>query len=245
MNWRTAALLALVALPGVVATALVAIPLLVDVSTIPGELETLQLASALQGVFLVLVAAFLGAAAAPRVGVSAPAISAIASGSGARALEALRLQVLPGLAGGCIGAVLILGFHALAPESLRAVQPEAPLPLAVRVLYGGITEEVIIRWGLMTVIAWAGWRILQRHRPRPTPTVMWAAILASALVFGLSHLPAVMQSLPALPAAVLAYVTVGNSLFGVLAGYLFWRHGLEAAVAAHALAHVFAFIVRG
>ena len=243
MNWRIAVLLVLVALPGVVASALFAIPLLVDVSAIPVSLETLQLAAALQGTILVLVAAFLGAAAASRVGVSAPALSSIAGGGGV--LDALRPQVLPGLAGGCIGAAVILAFHAFAPESLRAVQPETPLPLAVRVLYGGITEEVLVRWGLMTAIAWVGWQILQSDRQRPSGAVMWAAIVASALVFGLAHLPAVAQSLPALPASVVAYVTIGNALLGVVAGYLFWRYGLEGAIAAHVFAHVLAFLVRG
>jgi hypothetical protein len=44
---------------------------------------------------------------------------------------------------------------------------------------------------------------------------------------------------------VVAYVTIGNALFGVVAGYLFWRYGLEAAIAAHVSAHVLTFLVRG
>lgn len=241
MKWKIAALLVLVALPGVVAAAWLALPLLVDLSAIPVPLETLQLAAALQSTLLVMAAAFLGASAAPRVGVSAPAISAIAGGGGV--LDAWRPQLVPGFVGGCIGAVVIVAFYAFAPEPLRAVQPEAPLPLTVRVLYGGITEEVLMRWGLMTAIAWLGWRILQRDAQRPSAAVMWAAIAVSALLFGLSHLPAVAQSLPALSASVVAYTTIGNALFGVVAGYLFWRYGLEAAIVAHVSAHVLAFLI--
>lgn len=69
--------------------------------------------------------------------------------------------------------------------------------------------------------------------------------MLSALAFGLSHLPALAPSLPALSASVVAHVTIGNALFGVVAGYLFWRYGLEAAIVSHVFAHVSAFIVRG
>lgn len=243
MKWKITLSLVLLALPGVVATSWLALPLLVDASTIPVPLETLQFATALQSAVLVLVAAAIGALLAPKVGVSAPAISAI--GGPGRVLDALRSQLVPGVVGGCMGAAVIVAFYAFSPDSLAAVQHDAPLPLAVRVLYGGITEEVLIRWGLMTATAWAGWKIFQKDSQKPSWAVMWAAIVVSALIFGASHVPAIAQSLPVLPAAVVAYVTIGNAVFGVAAGYLFWRYGLEAAIAAHVLAHVFAYIIRG
>ncbi len=235
--------MAFLALPGVAATSWLALPLLVDAATSPVPLETLQVATAVQGTLFVLVAATLGAALAPKAGMSAPAMSAVVRGGSV--FDALRPQLTPGLAGGCIGAAVIVAFHALAPESLAAIQRGEPLPLAVRVLYGGITEEILIRWGLMTLLAWAGWRLFGRNAPKPSSAVMWAAIALSALLFGVSHVPSVAQSLPTVTTTVIAYVTVGNALFGVVAGYLFWRYGLEAAITAHVLAHVFAYAVRG
>jgi len=139
----------------------------------------------------------------------------------------------------------ILGFHACAPESLKVIQSGTPLPLAVRVLYGGITEEVLVRWGLMTVLVWAGWRLLRRNSLQPSYGIIWSAIATSALAFGVFHLPSVAQALPVLSAYMVAYVIVGNALFGLVAGYLFWRYGLEAAVIAHVSAHVLAFAIRG
>lgn len=243
MKWKTVTLLVLAALPGILATAWLALPLLVNTATTPVPLETLQLATVLQSTFLVLVAALAGAAAAPAVGLSAPAISALASGRGV--IAALKPQMVPGLVGGLIGATVIIVFHAFAPDILRAAQPEKPLPLAVRVLYGGITEEILIRWGLMSAIAWAGWRLVRKDSRKPSEAVMWTAVVVSALVFGVSHLPSVVQAMPAVPGAVVAYVTIGNATFGVVAGYLFWRYGLEAAIAAHVVAHGVAFIIRG
>lgn len=243
MKWKVTALLVLIALPGVVATSWLASPLLADASKLPVPLETLQVATAIQGAVLVFIAALVGAVLSPKVGLAAPAISAIAGGGGA--LEALRPQLIPGFVGGCIGAVVILGFYALAPAALVAIQPETPIPLSVRVLYGGITEEVLIRWGLMTAMVWAGWRVLNSDLQQPSSGGMWAAIALSALAFGALHLPSVAQSLPALSGYVAAYITIGNALFGLVAGYLYWRYGLEAAVVAHVSAHVLAFAIRG
>jgi membrane protease YdiL (CAAX protease family) len=41
---------------------------------------------------------------------------------------------------------------------------------------------------------------------------------------------------------MLAYVLAGNTVFGIVAGYLYWRWGLETAILAHAGAHVVVFV---
>jgi hypothetical protein len=243
MKWRIAALLFLAALPGVVATSWLAVPLLVDDVSHPVSLATLQVATAVQSAALVLAAALVGASLAPKTGLTAPAISAIASGGNVRG--ALRPQVVPGLVGGVAGAAVILGFSMFAPESLRIIQSETRLPLVVRVLYGGITEEVLVRWGLLTVLVWASWKVFGRELQQPTSGMIWAAIAVSALAFGASHLPSIALLSPILSAYVAAYVTAGNALFGLVAGYLFWHYGFEAAVIAHISAHLLAYAIGG
>jgi hypothetical protein len=37
---------------------------------------------------------------------------------------------------------------------------------------------------------------------------------------------------------LVVYVISANSLFGFVAGFLYWRRGLEAAMIAHMFAHV-------
>jgi hypothetical protein len=219
------------------------LPILTKASKLPLPLETLQVVTAIQGAVFVFIAALVGAVLAPKVGLAAPVTFAVArSGS---VVDALRPQLVPGIVGGCIGAAIILGFYALAPNELVAIQPDTPLPLPVRVLYGGITAEILVRWGLMSTMVWVGWRILSRTRAQPSSGVIWMAIILSALVFGVAHLPSVAQSLPEMSGHVAAHITIGNSLFGLVAGYLFWRYGLEAAIVAHVLAHLLAFAVRG
>lgn len=244
MRWALAFILVALALPGVIATSWLVLPQLVDPAAMPVPLETLQVAAAAQGALFVLIAAVLGSALGDKVGLHAPVLSAAIGRGGV--VDAWRPQILPGLAGGVIGAAIIVAFYAFSPEPLaEAVQGRGAVPLAARILYGGITEEVLMRWGLMTVFVWVGWRLFQRGAGKPSDVVVWLAIAASALLFGISHLPSVAGGLVALPASVIVYVTLGNAIFGVVAGYLFWRNGLEAAIAAHILAHAFAYMVRG
>jgi hypothetical protein len=117
--------------------------------------------------------------------------------------------------------------------------------MSVRLLYGGITEEVLMRWGLMSMLVWLGWKLLQAGRGRPTSLVMWIAIGLTGLVFGLTHLPVLMALNVPIASAVLTAVVVGNAAFGMVAGFLFWRFGLEAAIVSHCCAHMLAFLVVG
>ena len=41
-----------------------------------------------------------------------------------------------------------------------------------------------------------------------------------------------------LTAPIVVYVITANSIFGTVAGFLYWRRGLEAAMIAHISAHV-------
>jgi membrane protease YdiL (CAAX protease family) len=66
---------------------------------------------------------------------------------------------------------------------------------------------------------------------------MWSATILAALVFGIGHLPAVAALVP-LSAALVARTVTLNALGGVVFGWLYWRHSLEAAMLAHGAAHI-------
>lgn len=109
-------------------------------------------------------------------------------------------------------------------------------------VYGGITEELLLRWGLMTGLAWLGWRVAQRRRGVPRPAIMWAAIGGAALFFGLGHLGAA-AAVYGLTPFVVARTLLLNGLFGLAAGWLYWRRSLEAAMAAHMASHLVLTVV--
>ncbi|WP_286922578.1 CPBP family glutamic-type intramembrane protease [Marinobacter sp.] len=104
---------------------------------------------------------------------------------------------------------------------------------------------MLVRWGLMTTLVWLGWRVLQRGKAAPSGIVVWLGIGLSALLFGVSHVPSVVAAVGSVPLTIVAYITLGNALFGLVAGILFWRYGLEAAITAHVLAHVIAYAIHG
>jgi membrane protease YdiL (CAAX protease family) len=90
----------------------------------------------------------------------------------------------------------------------------------------------------MTLLVWIIWRLFQKRLAKPTSVCFVVAILVTSLVFGLGHLPIAFVVLPQITLAVVLFVILANSAFGIVAGYLYWKRGLEAAMIAHLLCHV-------
>lgn len=99
--------------------------------------------------------------------------------------------------------------------------------------YGGITEELMLRYGLMTLLVWVGARIWKTL----PPWLCVGAVLVSAVLFGAGHLPAMAALIPLTPVVILRIVGL-NALLGLALGWLFWRRGLEHAMVAHIATHL-------
>ena len=228
---------------GIVVLLAAVIPQLVAETPLSLPVGLVFLASAAQSALLVALAVWLGVLLAPRVGLQAAAFEAAVSGGSITA--ALRPQLVPAIVGGLLGgiALFLIGRYA-SPASLAEADLQFDLPILARVLYGGITEELLLRWGLMTVMVWLAWRFLQRRNGSPRPAYVWLAIVLSALIFGAGHLPAVVAMVGELTTDIVLFIVAANSAFGVLFGYLYWRYGLESAMIAHAMSHIvnYAFI---
>ena len=82
----------------------------------------------------------------------------------------------------------------------------------------------------MTFIAWFGLKLVRAHHLRDA--TIWTAIVLTAFVFGVVHLPQV-AALYGLNGTRVAYVLLMNGAGGVVCGWLYWRRGLFAAIAAH------------
>ncbi|MDB4285579.1 CPBP family intramembrane metalloprotease [bacterium] len=226
---------------GVIAVTITLLPRLLEGQALPMPLWVVCLLSLGQSAVLVALAVLAGMALAPMVGLHAPVFGAAIM---QRPLgPALRPQLVPGLIAGLLGGGFLYSAWRYAPSVLAEVPERLSLPLFARVLYGGITEELLLRWGLMTVLVWLAWLFLQRRRGVPGPGAIWLAITVSALLFGAGHLPAAVALVGALNASAVVWVVGVNTAFGLLFGYLFWRRGLEAAMIAHALTHVVHYLV--
>ncbi len=209
-------------------------------AVLPHPLANLgQLASS--GV-LVTIAAAAGIWLAPRAGLGTPIIDAALSGQP----FAGRLRAIAGLAIG-LGilaalAVVALDVAVLAPLLPRATPATPAPPLwtgALAALYGGLTEEILLRYCVMSLLAWLLTKIVRG------PAAYWGAIAGAALLFGVGHLPATATVLPLTPLVVTRAIVL-NGLAGVAFGWLYWRRGLEAAMVSHGSANLILHVaVRG
>jgi hypothetical protein len=211
-------------------------------ATLPFPAFVVKLLGTIQPGVLLAIAVFVGIALAPGVGLSAPAAEAAAARG--EVMPALKPQIVPGLIGGLVAGITIpltwLLWVPLLPPTFvtRAEQLNKSLPFATRLLYGGIVEELLLRWGTMTLLVWLAWRLFQKGQGKPRSLWFVISIIISSVVFGLGHLPLVSALAANYTVATVSYIVFANSLFGLIAGYLYWKRGLEAAIIAHMLTHV-------
>ena len=193
-----------------------------------------------QNGILLAVAIGTGLVLSERIGLRMPLINAWATGQHSPKLTPV---VMPGVLLGAAAGVVLVGLEALfflrhLPAGMLSIF-EIPLwkRLLSGVLYGGITEELLMRLFLLSLVAWTLGRWWKAPTGIPAPGAFWAAIIVVAVLFGLGHLPATAVVTP-LTSALVVRALVLNGVAGVAFGYLYWRHGLEAAMAGHMSAHV-------
>jgi hypothetical protein len=214
-------------------------PLTARIREVPGVPDLPEAALVLlllvQPTLLMLVGVALGVAFAERAGLASWILRRL---RGEPAAVGLRLLPSTLLISGAVSTVVVavdLAVRAGFPAAYGALPPLGEGSLANRLagpLYGGITEELMMRFGLMSALVALGVWVLGRR----APPLLWVAILLSALVFGAAHLPAVSQA--ASPEGVILARTIGlNALLGTLYGWLYWTRNLEHAMVAHAATH--------
>lgn len=188
---------------------------------------------------LLLIAAAIGGALAHRVGLGSVLAGTVTA-------QGIGLQlVLASLGGVLLGAALGVLDRALLPWlpdvwlQLTKNRLADGSGLIAGLLYGGLSEEIMLRWGLMSLLAW----LMIRWLAMPARTALPVAIALCALVFGAAHLPAVtMQMEPT--AALFGRTLLINGVAGAVYGWLYWRYHLEAAMAAHAASHLGMFAIQ-
>jgi membrane protease YdiL (CAAX protease family) len=94
----------------------------------------------------------------------------------------------------------------------------------------GVNEEILLRLGFMTFVAWVLTRISRRKNVGAVAG--WTSIILAALVFGAMHLP-IASTLTKLSFPVVVWLLVANGLVGIACGWLYWRRSLLAAMIAH------------
>lgn len=230
--WRLSALLWLLGMPGVLAMAW-AVGAKLHHGTLP-YWAVPSMASAQLGLLLA-AAVFFGGWVAPRVGLGAPVVKAWLGGGGS-VRAALQHMWLPGVGGGVLGAAWLVTLAQLTVDGMVPGDPLQNLPLWTKLLYGGISTELLVHWGGMTMLLFALWRLLQPRGGAPRRGMVWLTIVLTAVLLAVGNLLPAMALTENLTPHMLTFVLLGNTVWGVLTGYIYWRYGLEAAIVAHVLA---------
>lgn len=237
MWWR----LSLIGLIGCASLALIPFDRFEQFGDSPIDPVLLRVLAVLQPTILVALCVALGNWAAPKTGLDAPAVRAWAEH---RSIwPRLKPQIPSAAMGGFATALLLVGFWTV----VRAQDFATPvltleMPLVTKLLYGGIVEELLLRWGLMSFFVWIAWRLSGRPQRVP-PWTMWTGMVASSALFAVGHLPILYFILPDPPLWFVGMTLAANFVPGMVFGWLYWRRGLEAAMAAHALAHLFSTLI--
>ncbi len=211
----------------------------------PAVLLAISLA---QSAILFAIAAFAGLWAARKLGLGAPVIEAWLTRSALPKWTAWTLifAVLVGvLTAFAIIALNKWVFAPIVPASPAVANPAAWQGLLAS-FYGGIDEEIMMRLGLLSLLALL-FRTIARmfggSRVLLLPSgAFWTANIVAAVIFGLGHLPAIAAVMHLTP-FVVAQAVVLNGIGGIVFGVLYRRFGLEWAMTAHFSADIVLHVV--
>jgi membrane protease YdiL (CAAX protease family) len=236
-NLKLFALLMVAALFGL--AAIVPYSLALTGTAVPDDMFwTVVLVSAVQSLVLVAPLTALGLWLGSKVGLGAPMLAAVIERQPGAGRELLCYAVFAIGIGGVTGAAVLLGALAFMPW-MPLELGQAPVPTWWQALLAsfsaGITEELMLRLGLMTLLVWLGTKVTRREQP--SAATIWTANGIAAVLFGLGHLPLV-ASLAPLTALIVIRTLVLNGFAGIVLGLTYWRYGLIAAMVAHASADV-------
>ena len=200
--------------------------------------EKITLIIWVQTLIIVALCTVLGVYFGPKVGLNDPFLYGITQGE--LLMSNLSLQFVAGtLAGIVCTSVWIFCYYGfirqrLDKESVLITEGlRNQLGLMTRITSGGITEEVIFRWGLLSIVMWLlSWLVSSET------TVFWISIIGTGIIFGLAHLPGNLAAGCKPSVMLVTTAIIANLWVSVVCGYLFWEYGLIAAMIVHILFHV-------
>ena len=189
----------------------------------------LYFAAFAQGLILFSIITFFGLLLAKKLEFKLPVLE---GKIGIRAV--LKISVALGILSGVLILLCSFAFEEL---SISAFQAPAWTGFLAS-FYGGIAEEVLCRLFVMTFIVW----IISKFTKNFANWGVWAAIIVSAVLFGVGHLP-MTSALADITFMVVARAILLNGIGGVVFGWLYWKRGLESAIIAHFSADIVLHVV--
>ena len=192
------------------------------------DLMTIGVSSLIIGILLT----FIGLWISSRANLGAPIIARFFSNKPIS--EIINKEaVLSSIFLAAIVALILLGLFEI-QEELYPVRGKIPRPskpfYALVSFSAGITEEIMFRLGLMSLII-AGIQFLNKV-DYPSRKTIWIGIIISAIFFGLIHLP-LSKNFVELTPFTIGVTMFGNLITGTTFGWIFWKRGLLIAILSH------------
>ena len=146
---------------------------------------------------------------------------------------------------GC-ALVMVSDYFLFAPliPQIKAVYTKESFTLVsllFSMLYGGIIEEIMLRLFFLSLVVFI-FDLMGRKTKngKPLPRwYYWTANTLAALLFALGHLPATQMAFGSLTPLLVGRAFLLNGVLGFVFGLLYIQKGLQYAMLAHALTHLF------
>ena len=196
---------------------------------LPPQIHVPRAVLLIQPAIITMLCALLGWWTLPRTGLDAPVLRALL---GKADWVAPLRRGLPAAAAVAVVVALILVAYALGTAGVELSMPQLDIPLITRLGYGGVGEEIIARWGLLTAFMVLALRFGQTRK-----AAFWAANSLAALLFALGHFGVLFALLPHPPLWLMIAVVLGNFIPAAAFGWLYRGFGIESAMLAHGGAH--------
>lgn len=151
----------------------------------------------------------------------------------------LKISIGAGLA--C--SLLMLIVDLLMPSAkltLISLAKSTPPMYGLLASISAINQEVLCRLFLLSAICLALKKIF---KPQNINIIMWISIFASALAFGIAHLPTYLQGMISATPLLVSRVIILNMISGITFAYLFWKNSFEAAILSHYVNDIILYVV--
>ena len=210
-----------------------------EMTGISGPPEILALLTVIPNFILLIIALVIGFFTAHKVGLKSVIIHPNArEKSKSEWIKGIKLAIILG----SITGVVLKGFDYLfqpfLPDSvIETLQPYNALHFISALLYGGVVEELLMRFGVMSLLVLIFWKLFDRTSEKPSNWVFVLSIFISALLFALGHYDAT-ANMTELTTLIWFRMIFYNGLAGLFFGWIYWKRNLELAMLAHMFAHI-------
>ncbi|MFJ1269753.1 CPBP family intramembrane glutamate endopeptidase [Legionella lytica] len=238
INWPLVTVLFCLSIPGV----LIAIKRLIYF-LLPENSEELKKRigrfAIVQTLVLVFILCLAGAVLSQSTGLWATPLDDLLHGKAG--ISILFPLLLPALGYALLSLfVFLVLYHVLAKRLIdeKSLQIMHNLRVALGVdgcvLYGGVVEEIIARWGLMNLATFFA-IIFMQHT---TNLIIWMSIIVSGLIFAAGQIPAYLAAGCSSSRKFIYSYTLISASQSIIFGYVFWQYGLVCSIISHMLFHL-------